>query len=187
MPNLVGHDAPPSHSARASTTVRSVRSLDESCILQKAVASPRRWEPGEQSVRLDLKERHSIRQTGQAMPAKGAEADAGWRRSPGRCLGFAGNDNLSPMAGSADAGYRMHGQTNVPDIGEGRPAAMDPDANPDLDIAGPGSFAERALHGDGRLDGAAGMFEDREEFIGASIDLAAACARHSCSKDAVDA
>src|SRR5207237_9994357 len=72
-----------------------------------------------------------------------------------------------------------HGPTNVPDIGQRRAAAMDPDTDPHVETPGPAPVAELALDGHGRLAGGGGALEDRKELVGAGVDLAAARAHHS--------
>src|SRR5213594_4132887 len=61
---------------------------------------------------------------------------------------------------------------------------MDPHANPDLEVVGPGPCAERTLDVRGRLDGSPGAFEGCEELVGARIDLAAARFGHRRAEDA---
>src|SRR5205807_10020907 len=61
---------------------------------------------------------------------------------------------------------------------------MDPHANPDLEVVGPGPCAERTLDVRGRLDGSPGAFEGCEELVGARIDLAAARSGHRRAEDA---
>src|SRR5437667_9148445 len=61
---------------------------------------------------------------------------------------------------------------------------MDPHANPDLEVVGPGPGADRTLHVRGRLDGSPGAFEGCEELVGARIDLAAARFGHRRAEDA---
>ena len=67
-----------------------------------------------------------------------------------------------------------HGQTDVPDIRQGRVAAVNPDTHSHFQIARPGALAERSLDGHRRLDGGRGAIEDREELVGPRIDLVAA-------------
>ncbi len=78
------------------------------------------------------------------------------------------------MGRRADASRGVDGEADVTDIGEGGAAAMNPDANPDVEIVGPASFAEPALDGCCRLDGVDGPLEDREELVGTGVNLAAA-------------
>src|SRR3989454_8347245 len=150
---------------------------------------PRRWERGEQSVRLDLEERLGIRQAGQTMPAEAAEAETGRHRCSDGFRGLAGHDDLTPMGRGADTGYGVDGQTDVAEIGEGGATAVDPDANPHFEIVAPGPCAERPLDGRCRLDGVDGALDDGEELVGADVDRAAACAkdrRTQCASDAAE-
>src|SRR2546428_12373839 len=64
------------------------QALDESWIRRGTAPRPRRWERGEQSVRLDLEERLGIRQAGQTMPAEAAEAETGRDRCADRLPGL---------------------------------------------------------------------------------------------------
>src|SRR5256712_8633173 len=150
---------------------------------------PRRWERGEQSVRLDLEERLGIRQAGQPVPAEVAEAETGRYRCSDGFRGLARHDDLTPMGRGADTGYGVDGQTDVAEIGEGGATAVDPDANPHFEIVAPGPFAEGPLDGRCRLDGVDAALEDGEDLVGADVDLAAACAkdrRTQCASDAAE-
>ena len=68
----------------------------------------------------------------------------------------------------------MDGEADIPDIGECRMTAVNPDTQPDLQIAGPGAVAERLLDGHRCLDSRRGAIEDREELVGPRIDFATA-------------
>src|SRR2546428_13541204 len=154
---------------------------------RRAAPRPRRWERGEQSVRLDLEERLGIRQAGQTMPAQAAEAQTGRHRSSDGSRGLAGHDDLTPMGRGADTSDGVDGQPDVPEIGEDGAAAVDPDANPHGEIVAPGPFAERPLDGRCRLDGVDGALEDGEELAAADVELAAACAKDRRTQRASDA
>src|SRR2546422_10490167 len=103
---------------------------------------PRRWERGEQSVRLDLEERLGIRQAGQTMPAEAAEAETGRHRCSDGFRGLAGDDDLTPMGHGADTGYGVDGQTDGAEIGEGGAAAVDTDEDPHFEFDASGPFSE---------------------------------------------
>ena len=60
---------------------------------------------------------------------------------------------------------------------------MDADPKSHLQPVGPFAGGEVALDGHRRLDGGAGALEDREELVGARVDLAAARARDGGPKD----
>ena len=79
------------------------------------------------------------------MPAQIPEADAGPHRFSDRLFGLAGDDDLSPMGRGADPRRRVDRQTDVADIGEGGAPAVDPDADPDVEMVRPASPAERPL------------------------------------------
>src|SRR5437762_4550879 len=131
-----------------------------------------------QSLRLNLEERLGIRQARETMSTETSEPDAGRCRGPDRYPGSGGNDDLPTVRRRADASRGVNGQTNVPDIGQRRAAAMDPDTDPHLETPGPAPVAELTLDGYGRLAGGGGALEDRKELVGAGVDLAAASAHH---------
>ena len=118
------------------------------------------------------------------MTAQTPEAHAGPRRVRDRVFGVAGNDDLPPVGRGADPSRRVDRQTDVADIGEGGAPAVDPDADPDVEMVRPAPPAERPLDGHRGLDGAAGPLEDREELVGAGVDLPPACPRHRRPKNA---
>ena len=68
----------------------------------------------------------------------------------------------------------MHREPDVTALGEGRPAGMDADPNPDVDAVAPAVGPDRPLHRDCRVDRGRGSFEDREELVAPSVDLATA-------------
>src|SRR5262245_25148928 len=89
----------------------------------------RLWEPGAQSLCLDLEERLDVRKAGQAMSAEALEADARRGRSSDGGPGLPGDDYLPAVSRRADARRRVDGQSDVTDIGQRRAAAVDPHAN----------------------------------------------------------
>ena len=90
------------------------------------------------------------------MSAEAAEADALRRRWPDGGPGVAGDDDLLAVGRRADARRGVHGQPDVPDIGQRRAAAVNPRPDADVEITGPCPLAERTLDGHRRVDGAAG-------------------------------
>src|SRR5207245_3525901 len=84
------------------------------------------------------------------------------------------------------AASRVERNTAVPDVGQGVQAAVEPDASPAYHPAGPPSSAERTLDGHRRLDRDGGPLEDREELVGAGVDLAAPRTRYRRPEDAAD-
>jgi len=78
------------------------------------------------------------------------------------------------MGRRADASHGVDRQSEVPVFGEGGATAMDPDADPDGEIVGPGPFGDRTLNGRRRFDGVNSALEHREELVGAGVDLAPA-------------
>src|SRR6266508_4490601 len=79
-----------------------------------ASSGAQRREDGEKAVRLDLEERLSVAEAGQAMSAEAAEADAGRQGPLHGGLGLAGDDDLATVGGPADPSRRVDGQSDVP-------------------------------------------------------------------------
>ena len=77
------------------------------------------------------------------------------------------------MRCGTDAGRRMDGKADVPDIRQCRVAAVNPDTHPHLQIVGPVAIGERTLDGYRSLDSRRGALEDCEELVGARIDFSA--------------
>src|SRR2546422_10260000 len=98
---------------------------------------PRRWERGEQSVRLDLEERLGIRQAGQTMPAEAAEAETGRHRGSDGFGGLAGEEDLTPMGHGADRRDGVDGQTDVAEIGECGDAGVDRGRHTRVELVAP--------------------------------------------------
>src|SRR5437879_8729439 len=65
------------------------------------------------------------------MSTEAAESDAGRGRRCDRRSGSPGDDDLPSVSCRADAGGDVNGQTDVPDIGQCRAAAVDPDTDAD--------------------------------------------------------
>jgi len=78
------------------------------------------------------------------------------------------------VSGGADASRGVDRQADVADLGERGSTAVNADAHADIQLVGPRVFANGALDGDRSIESGDGTFEDREEFVGARIDLAAA-------------
>jgi hypothetical protein len=72
----------------------------------------------------------------------------------------------------------MDCQTDVPRVGESRPAGVDSDSHSHHEGVAPAPFAERTLNGHGRPDGVSGALEDCEEFVRPCVDLPSARLRH---------
>jgi hypothetical protein len=89
----------------------------------RATAGPRSRKAEPQSVRLNLEQHLGVRKARKAMSTETAEPDAGRDRCSDRCSGRSGNDDLSPAGRRAVASRGVDGQTDVPDIGQRRPAA----------------------------------------------------------------
>src|SRR5438128_7125543 len=120
------------------------------------------------------------------MPTEAPEADAGRQRSLDSGLRLAGDDDLASTRRPADPSRCVHGQTDVPRIGQGGTAAVDPGSDPAFQIVQPGPGAHRALDAHRRLDRRNDLLEDREELIGAGVDLATAGSKHRLPYDAPD-
>src|SRR5262244_337975 len=119
---------------------------------------------------MNLKENLGVRKTSEPMSAEAPEPEAGRGACSGGRSGGGGHDNLPPVGRRADAGRRVNGQADVPDIRECRVAAMNTDTQPHLQSVGPGAVAERPLDGHRGLDSRRGTIEDREELVGTRID-----------------
>src|SRR6185295_10787031 len=98
----------------------------------RGTPDPRRWKLDAQSPRLDLEEHLGIRKASEAMSTETAEPDAGRGRCPDRCSDRGGNDDLASVGRRADASRGVNGQTDVPDVGQCRAPAMDPDPDAHL-------------------------------------------------------
>ena len=118
----------------------------------RAPPGPRPGEAGAQSLPLDLEELLGIRKARQVMSAERAEAEAGRCRLPDGGPRLAGHDDLPSVSRRADPCRGVDGETDVPDIGERRTAAVNPHPHPDFEIIGPGPETERTLEGHGRFD-----------------------------------
>src|SRR5437879_9917856 len=112
------------------------------------------------------------------MSTEAAESDAGRGRRRDRRSGSPGDDDLPSVSCRADAGGDVNGQTDVPDFGQCRAAAVDPDTDADRktvgEMAGPDAARELTLDRDGRFDGGGGPRENGAELISERVDLAAA-------------
>src|SRR5262245_12056779 len=126
---------------------------------------------GARSLQADLEERLGLGKPRQAMPAEAAEGDAG-RRSADGGLRVARHDDLSPASRGADPRRGVHGEADVADVGQCRAPAVNPDPHPYLEILGPRALTERLPNSRRRLHGRGGPLEDREELVGARVDLA---------------
>src|SRR5712691_6302759 len=120
------------------------------------------------------------------MPTEASEADAGRQRSLDGVLRLAGDDDLASMCRPADPSRGVYGQTDVPRVGQGGTAAVDPGSDPAFQIVQPGPSAHRALDASRRLDRRNDLLEDREELNRAGVDLAAAGSKHRLPDDAPD-
>src|SRR2546427_465213 len=120
------------------------------------------------------------------MPTEASEAYAGRQRSLDGGLRLAGDDDLASMCRPADPGRSVHGQTDVPRVGQGGTAAVDPGSDPAFQIVQPGPGAHCALDAYRRLDGRNDLLEDREELIRAGVDLATAGTKHRVPDDVPD-
>src|SRR5207244_5707740 len=98
----------------------------------------------DQPIRIDREERLGPGQPGEAMPTEAPEADAGRQRSLDSGLRLAGDDDLASMRRPADPSRCVQGQTDVPRIGQGGTAAVDPGSDPAFQIVQPGPGARRA-------------------------------------------
>src|SRR5439155_22397403 len=67
----------------------------------------------------------------------------------------------------------VHGETDVAGLGESRTAAVDSGPDAALNVVAPGLARQRAMDADRRVDCREHLFEDREELVGAGVDLAA--------------
>src|SRR6266508_4673501 len=93
-------------------------------------------------------------------------------------LRLARDDDLSTVGRPAHPSRCVDRQPDVPGVGQRGLAAVDADPDPALEIVGPRPFAHRALQGYGGLDGRRYLLEDREELVGAGVDLAALGCQH---------
>src|SRR2546428_8540749 len=89
-----------------------------------------------------------------------AEWEAGRGRRRDRRSGSPGDDDLPSVSCRAHAGGDVNGQTDVPDFGQCRAAAVDPDTDADRktvgEMAGPDAARELTPGRDRRLDGGGG-------------------------------
>ena len=152
----------------------------------RAAANVRLGKVDAQSPSLNLEQRLGIRKAGQAMSTETPETNAGRRRSPDRHPGRGGHDDLPTVGRRAHARGGVNGQTDVAHIGQCRLTAMDPDAHPHLETVDPRSAAELALDRHRRFDGGTRPLEDREELVGARVDLSTAHSKHGVPEDGPD-
>ena len=134
---------------------------------------PQRREVGPQICGYYLEERLRLAQAAQPMRAQAPEAYAG---RPGPAHGIPGRgreQDLPAVSSRADPGDRVHGHTDVACIGQRGTPAMEAGSEPDLDTIGPGPFLHGPFDGKGGLERRRSAIEDCENFIPASIDLAA--------------
>jgi hypothetical protein len=103
-----------------------------STVIGRPAPGPRPWKFETQSLRLNLEEPLGIRKARQAMSTETAEPDTGRRRRPDRDSRRGGHDDLSSVRRRAHASRGVHGQADVPEIGQGRAATVDPDTDPHL-------------------------------------------------------
>src|SRR5438128_2389153 len=93
-----------------------------------AGSPPQGWELGEEPFRLDLEEQRFPGEACKVMSTEAAELDVRtFVRDRDACL--VGDNDLATVTGRAHAGGRVHGQPDVPAIGQGDEAAMEPDAD----------------------------------------------------------
>src|SRR5438034_10755369 len=107
------------------------------------------------------------------MSTEAAESDAGRGRRCDRRSGSPGDDDLPSVSCRADAGGDVKGQTDVPDFGECRAAAVEPDTDAERktvgEMAGSDAARELTLGGHGGFDGRGGARENGEVLIGARV------------------
>jgi len=152
----------------------------------RAASGPQRREATAQSVSLDLKEDVRLREAGQAMSTETPEANAGRRRGADGGSGRRRQNDLPAVGRPADARGGVHREPDVADVRQRRASAVDPGPYAHVETVDPRPLTELALGGHGRLDGGARPLEDREELVGAGVDLAAARSRHRCPEDPSD-
>src|SRR4029450_2442487 len=107
------------------------------------------------------------------MAPQAANRDAPQRRPTDRGARGGGHDDLAAVGRRTEARCRVDGEADVAGLRQRRVAAVDADPNSYLQPVGPFAGGEVALDGHRRLDGGAGALEDREELVGARVDLAA--------------
>ena len=87
------------------------------------------------------------------------------------------------MGRRADPRDGVDGQADVAGLGEGRPPGMDADPDAQVDPVGPCVAAHGALDGDGRVERRGAPGEGGEEFVAASVDLAAPGLLDGCPEE----
>ena len=143
-------------------------------------------ERGSKTLPQDLEQLFPLGKPVEPVPSEAAEPHTAGRRSPDRVAGRSRQQDLPPVRRGANAGRRVNREPDVPDVGQGGTPAMDTDADPDSEVAGPATRFELPLDlGRGRHR-VPRPVEHREELVRAHVDLASAGARDPCPEDDPD-